>query len=197
VAVSALRDAPGRDGAVLGVSAVLHLLRHVSPLSTLGGGSARVLRARPRSRAAHGRRDPRLLGGSDGNGNVRSTDDRRRSRRRGPATTPGVRRSRSERVGATGRKGPRRSSRPVVGRLDHTVPGGGLGPLGGSRDLTPLRSGQVGVGVGSTVGGGVGVGAGVGVGVGAGVGLGVGSGVGDGVGLGVGDGVGSGPFEMT
>jgi hypothetical protein len=62
VAVSALRDSPGRNGAVLGLSAVLHFLRHVSPLPALDRGQPRLLRARSASPTAHRRRDPRVLG---------------------------------------------------------------------------------------------------------------------------------------
>ena len=40
VAVSALRDSPGRDGTVLGLSAVLHLVRDVPPLPAVGRGAS-------------------------------------------------------------------------------------------------------------------------------------------------------------
>ena len=46
VALSALRDTPGRDGQVLGLPPIQHRLRHLSELPPLGRRPARLLRAR-------------------------------------------------------------------------------------------------------------------------------------------------------
>ena len=62
VALSALRDSPGRDGPVLGLPALLHRLRHVPPFPAVGRGEDRVLRPRSASSAARRRRDPVVLG---------------------------------------------------------------------------------------------------------------------------------------
>ena len=46
VALSALRDTPGRDGQVLGLPTIQHRLRHLSELPSVSRGPARLLRPR-------------------------------------------------------------------------------------------------------------------------------------------------------
>ena len=65
VALSALRNTPGRDGQVLGLPTIQHGVRHLSELPAVGCRPARLLRARSRTTSTAGRRDPGLLGGLD------------------------------------------------------------------------------------------------------------------------------------
>jgi hypothetical protein len=62
VALSALRDTPGRDGTLLGLPSIEHRLRIVPPLPALGCRPDRLLRARPPAPAAPRRRDTGMLG---------------------------------------------------------------------------------------------------------------------------------------
>ena len=64
VAMSALRDTPGRDSAMLGLPSIEHRMRRLPAFPTLRRRAARVLRSGPSAAAPERRRDPPVLGGS-------------------------------------------------------------------------------------------------------------------------------------
>jgi hypothetical protein len=109
VALSALRDTPGRNGALLGLPSLQHRLRDLSALPSLRGGPARLLRSGSTAPPAARRRDPRLLGGFS----RRAGDARRRShpappRDRGPRSRTNARSAAGVR---RGRRAHRRGAR--------------------------------------------------------------------------------------
>ncbi len=140
VALSALRDTPGRDSAMLGLPSFEHRLRRLPPLPPRSGGATRLLRPGPPAQTPARRRDPAVLGGRRRRDRQRSGPPRRRTgvAARDPRSSNG----RSTAPVRGGRAGPRRCrvARPDRGRRA-AGRGARLEPVGRRRGVDRQQDG--------------------------------------------------------
>ena len=156
VALSALRDPPGRDGPVLGLPSLQHRLRVMPELPQVRRRPGRLLRIRSGAAATSGRRDPRLLGGPDrdsrgsggrhptqcaatrrlhGRPNARSSARIRRGRFGGRRRAPAAVAKGGLRHGDGFGRGRRRRGSGALDPIRPRVPRNALEPVGGRRQL--------------------------------------------------------------